>query len=618
MIKNHAKQHGRSMLEMLGVLAIIGVLSITALVGFTYAMNKHRANETIYDVMLRGTNVPMIDENYYSKPSGYEFLFPGLGQNSGRQGVYYPMSTKKDSGRSYYVEATGVSYRVCELILKMEPTDIDQIVVNNSVYQGDSDICGDSDGLAMRFCFGSDGTICNGTGTGGGTSSGDTGSGGDSSSGSGSESGSDSGSSCNPACNSCSVCVDGQCEVSPCPIPSCPEGQQSTGTDSCGCIIGCTDICPGLECNGSCQIANYETCSCDIKPNCCPDFDGCSSCQTIQYNEDGCPIGCQDVDNYEECYCSGSDNSYCCMNPNEESCIPYCAQCDGCCVADPCPEDQNTDPVCCALLTDGGFWGEGTCCLSSSDSSSCCSAKKGEWCNGDTCCEEGTSCANGVCCATPIVEDCPDPCTYMDVDENGCPACIPVDCPEGQTCNPDTGTCEGKCPEDEPIFCSIGEDSWCCAEGNACGSTVGQCCAEGVCCENGQKAYRYEGSVKCCNQDPNTAPGHLCCTGRTESGMLAKAFEYRRGLIPETGDPSTIGKVFGCCFNSNPDIISAYGPGHKQYGICCGSASEPYAAILAKSDLLRRMSYGCFSCPSPSVISGSPDQGDGTVQYGCP
>ena len=37
------KSSGRTLLEMLGVLAIIGVLSITALVGFTYAMNKHRA-----------------------------------------------------------------------------------------------------------------------------------------------------------------------------------------------------------------------------------------------------------------------------------------------------------------------------------------------------------------------------------------------------------------------------------------------------------------------------------------------------------------------------------------------------------------------------------------------
>ena len=108
------------MIEMLGVLAIIGVLSITALVGFTYAMNKHRANETIYDVMLRGTNVPMVDENYASKPSGHEFRFPDL-----PAGTYYPMTTKKDAGSSYYVEATGVTYRVCEMILKMNPTDID-------------------------------------------------------------------------------------------------------------------------------------------------------------------------------------------------------------------------------------------------------------------------------------------------------------------------------------------------------------------------------------------------------------------------------------------------------------------------------------------------------------
>ena len=65
------KQKGRTLLEMLGVLAIVGILSIAALVGFTYAMNKHRANETIYDVMLRGTNVPMVDENYASKPSSH-------------------------------------------------------------------------------------------------------------------------------------------------------------------------------------------------------------------------------------------------------------------------------------------------------------------------------------------------------------------------------------------------------------------------------------------------------------------------------------------------------------------------------------------------------------------
>ena len=45
-------QTGRSMIEMLGVLAIIGVLSIGGLAGYTMAMNRHRANQ-ILDYMSR-------------------------------------------------------------------------------------------------------------------------------------------------------------------------------------------------------------------------------------------------------------------------------------------------------------------------------------------------------------------------------------------------------------------------------------------------------------------------------------------------------------------------------------------------------------------------------------
>ena len=38
-------ESGRSMVEMLGVLAIIGVLSIGGIAGYTMAMNRYRANE---------------------------------------------------------------------------------------------------------------------------------------------------------------------------------------------------------------------------------------------------------------------------------------------------------------------------------------------------------------------------------------------------------------------------------------------------------------------------------------------------------------------------------------------------------------------------------------------
>ena len=41
------KEQGRSMVEMLGVLAIIGVLSIGGIAGYTMAMNRYKANQIL-------------------------------------------------------------------------------------------------------------------------------------------------------------------------------------------------------------------------------------------------------------------------------------------------------------------------------------------------------------------------------------------------------------------------------------------------------------------------------------------------------------------------------------------------------------------------------------------
>lgn len=43
-------ESGRSMIEMLGVLAIIGILSIGGIAGYSKAMGKHRVNKTIDQV----------------------------------------------------------------------------------------------------------------------------------------------------------------------------------------------------------------------------------------------------------------------------------------------------------------------------------------------------------------------------------------------------------------------------------------------------------------------------------------------------------------------------------------------------------------------------------------
>lgn len=45
-------ESGRSMVEMLGVLAIIGVLSIGGIAGYVLAMRRHMANETANQIMM--------------------------------------------------------------------------------------------------------------------------------------------------------------------------------------------------------------------------------------------------------------------------------------------------------------------------------------------------------------------------------------------------------------------------------------------------------------------------------------------------------------------------------------------------------------------------------------
>ena len=43
---------GRSMVETIGVLAVMGVLTIGGIAGYNYGINKHRANQILQDIRL--------------------------------------------------------------------------------------------------------------------------------------------------------------------------------------------------------------------------------------------------------------------------------------------------------------------------------------------------------------------------------------------------------------------------------------------------------------------------------------------------------------------------------------------------------------------------------------
>ncbi len=56
-ITSRCQQSGRSMIEMLGVLAIIGVLSVGGIAGYSKAMMKYRINKTIEQITLISGNI---------------------------------------------------------------------------------------------------------------------------------------------------------------------------------------------------------------------------------------------------------------------------------------------------------------------------------------------------------------------------------------------------------------------------------------------------------------------------------------------------------------------------------------------------------------------------------
>ena len=68
-LETYHPQSGRSMVEMLGSMAIVGVLSVGAIGGYSYAMNKHRTNELIYEATKRAQWVGTQLELNNSAPS---------------------------------------------------------------------------------------------------------------------------------------------------------------------------------------------------------------------------------------------------------------------------------------------------------------------------------------------------------------------------------------------------------------------------------------------------------------------------------------------------------------------------------------------------------------------
>ncbi len=133
----YTTQSGRSMLETIGVLAVIGVLTIGAIAGYNYGINKHRANQILQDIRLiyQETKYPntvrqIVETGEFpdmeidpQSPYEYSFSFPSLDD-------FIYDSVGETEPNLICVNVTGVSKTACDILLKTKPSYVLMLKAN--------------------------------------------------------------------------------------------------------------------------------------------------------------------------------------------------------------------------------------------------------------------------------------------------------------------------------------------------------------------------------------------------------------------------------------------------------------------------------------------------------
>ena len=248
-VKNKTNKHykrsqkGRSMVEMLGVLAIVGVLSVGGVYGYGVAMKKHKANELLHQASMLATTISAQIQSKGELPQSIE----NFGNNK-----YGTFSTpEKVNDEQFEMKITGMDEAVCTQVAKMSGGMVRQaecngttltLTYNNNLssdkvaadYNGKQDECEDS---GRKYCSGSKSCValdkeCVCSGTNNGCQKCDT------------ETGAfitddeKEGENCTTADGKEGTCSDGVCEEAP----------------TCSSTVGdpCTDnatVCPGYYCS---------------------------------------------------------------------------------------------------------------------------------------------------------------------------------------------------------------------------------------------------------------------------------------------------------------------------------------------------------------------------------
>ena len=135
--------NGRSMIEMLGVLALMAILSLVGVYMLQRSMLVHRTNQLVEDMRLAGM---VVLDGLYDDLTTQEMSIKGHFE---QQTPYeFAAAMESDTLNTFYVIAKGVPFDVCIEVKNRKPQWAEQIVAND-----EQDTCIEGENNDMGFFF---------------------------------------------------------------------------------------------------------------------------------------------------------------------------------------------------------------------------------------------------------------------------------------------------------------------------------------------------------------------------------------------------------------------------------------------------------------------------------
>ena len=592
---------GRSMIEMLAVLAIIGILSIGGLWGYRFAMNHYNANKIVNDVGVFGTTIKNRDKRYAINadiPNG-EF-------DQAKQ-IANTVTAKQTAAKEFQIFVDGVDKDVCKMVLSKgsgickENSLCSKLgVVNDdsvSFYNGSNDnICGSRNKMAFAFDSAraisvkddDDDAFVSGFGDDDGDDSGDN-------------IGDDSGDDAQKSCGECEIKSGDGCES------KSGYAKNAAGEDIC-CVNGKTE-------NVNYIIKKQETNGDGNKIINCVKCDG-----TAFRSSADC------------CNNDGTNRKWVCTDEGTETAC--CKSCAGGHWYGVSEGSERTGWRCCPddKWADVGTDGKGQCCNEEGQhvSNGHCCMEGFEW-NGTNCALPCNSCQKTVdgACVNKTVDEVEDEacCTslYSTTHEWFDGKCVQkcdghrwvhkINGKDVLKCCPNDkwaehgypGTTGGKatcCVPENPMTYSMWnripviQDGYCC---NLSNREIAKVCCEAV---GLQWAENEENGKRCCEEGQIVSEGHCCQEGFEWNGTNCALPCPAERLIAETGECCAEGTkaINGVCCASDTDSEVCCAGMHAAEGEYTLRTNSTYKFCVPKCGECKKFQYTSFTTEARAKV----------------